>query len=217
MALVLCTGLVIDDSIVMLENIHKKVGKGESKFQASINGSKEVLFAILSTSVVLISIFMPIIFLEGDTAKLFLELSITIISAVFFSTVISITLTPMLCSKILNHSKQKKQSKPFLEFYLKLLKFLLQNKFIYVLIIIPMIFFSYHLYKKISKEFAPQEDRGVFIMVMESPEGSTFENTVNQMLKLEEKLIDLNENNEAKRILLRVPRSFQAQKTLVMV
>ena len=114
----------------------------------------------------------------------------------------------MLCSKILNHSKQKKQSKPFLEFYLKLLKFLLQNKFIYVLIIIPMIFFSYHLYKKISKEFAPQEDRGVFIMVMESPEGSTFENTVNQMLKLEEKLMDLNENNEAKRILLRVPRSF---------
>ena len=208
LALVLCTGLVIDDSIVMLENIHKKVEEGESKFKASINGSKEVLFAILSTSVVLISIFMPIIFLEGDTAKLFLELSITIISAVFFSTIISITLTPMLCSKILNHSKQKKQSKPFLEFYLKLLKFLLQNKFIYVLIIIPMIFFSYHLYKKISKEFAPQEDRGVFIMVMESPEGSTFENTVNQMLKLEEKLIDLNENNEAKRILLRVPRSF---------
>ncbi len=208
LALVLCTGLVIDDSIVMLENIHKKVEEGESKFQASINGSKEVLFAILSTSVVLISIFMPIIFLEGDTAKLFLELSVTVISAVFFSTIISITLTPMLCSKILSPPAQKKQSKPLTEFYLKLLKFLLKNKFIYSLMIIPMILFSYLLYKNISKEFAPQEDRGVFIMVMESPEGSTFENTVNQMLKLEEKLIELNKNNEAKRILLRVPRSF---------
>ncbi len=208
LALVLCTGLVIDDSIVMLENIHKKIEAGESKINASINGSKEVLFAILSTSVVLISIFMPIIFLEGDTAKLFLELSITIISAVFFSTLISITLTPMLCSKILKPKLKKEKSKIFEDSYIKFLKFLLKNKFIYVFFITPIIFFSFHLYSNISKEFAPQEDRGVFIMVLESPEGSTFENTVKQMLELEEKLIEFNRTNEAKRILLRVPRSF---------
>ena len=71
LALVLCTGLVIDDSIVMLENIHKKIELGSSKLKAAIDGSKEVIFAIISTSLVLISIFMPIIFLEGDTAKLF--------------------------------------------------------------------------------------------------------------------------------------------------
>ena len=84
LALVLCTGLVIDDSIVMLENIHKKVESGLSKFDGSISGSKEVIFAIISTSVVLISIFIPIIFLEGDTAKLFKELAITIIEQFFF-------------------------------------------------------------------------------------------------------------------------------------
>ncbi len=208
LALVLCTGLVIDDSIVMLENIHKKIEAGETKLNAAINGSKEVLFAIISTSVVLISIFMPVIFLEGDTAKLFLELAVTIISAVFFSTLISLSLTPMLCSKLLNSSSERKEPSIVETVYVNFLKFLLNNKLFYTVIIIPIILISFYLYKTIPKEFAPQEDRGVFIMVMESPEGSTFENTVDQMLKLENKLIKFNENNEAKRILLRVPRSF---------
>ncbi len=207
LALVLCTGLVIDDSIVMLENIHKKIESGSSNYQAALDGSKEVIFAIISTSVVLISIFMPIIFLEGDTAKLFEELAITIIGAVFFSTIISLTLTPMLCAKILSTPKDN-NSKKNQTLYLTLLQFSLRNKIIYPIVIIPIIYFSFQLYGKISKEFAPLEDRGVFIMVMESQEGSTFENTVNQMLKLETKLINFNKSNEAKRILLRVPRSF---------
>ena len=212
LALVLCTGLVIDDSIVMLENIHKKIEQGQSKLSASINGSKEVIFAIISTSVVLISIFMPIIFLDGDTAKLFLELAVTVISAIFFSTIISLTLTPMLSSKILNSSKEIKKKKLLEDIYVKILKFFLKRKFLYLFLIIPLILFSFQLYKNISKEFAPQEDRGVFIMVMESPEGSTFENTVNQMLKLEKKLVRFNETEEAKRILLRVPRSFSGSE-----
>ncbi len=208
LALVLCTGLVIDDSIVMLENIHKKIENGSSRLSAAIEGSKEVLFAILSTSVVLISIFMPIIFLQGDTAKLFEELAVTIIGAIFFSTIISLSLTPMLCSKLLSNVNRKKYSKKFEEKYILILNFFLKKRIIYLFIFIPIISLSIFFYKKISKEFAPQEDRGVFIMVMESPEGSTFENTVQQMLKLEDKLIKFNENEEAKRILLRVPRSF---------
>ena len=208
LALVLCTGLVIDDSIVMLENIHKKMESGSSNINASINGSQEVVFAIISTSIVLISIFMPIIFLEGDTGKLFQELAITIIGAIFFSTIISLTLTPMLCAKILNSPKKNHNSRKIQSTYINLLEFLLKKKKIYFLIIIPIVVFSFLLFNKISKEFAPQEDRGVFIMVMESPEGSTFENTVNQMLDLETKLLNFNRNKEAKRILLRVPRSF---------
>ena len=132
LALVLCTGLVIDDSIVMLENIHKKVENGYSKMSAAIEGSKEVLFAILSTSIVLISIFMPIIFLQGDTAKLFEELAVTVIGAIFFSTLISLSLTPMLCSKLLSNTNKKNNSKEFEEIYIKFLNFLLQKKlFIY--------------------------------------------------------------------------------------
>lgn len=206
LALVLCTGLVIDDSIVMLENIHKKIESGSSRLEAALSGSKEVIFAIISTSVVLISIFIPIVFLEGDTAKLFKELAVTIIGAIFFSTIISLTLTPMLCSKII--SERKKDNKRIEKFYISSLEFFLKKDalvvFLIVIIILGIFFFS----KKISRELSPREDRGAFFMLMESPEGSTFENTVNQMLKLEKKLMKFNKNNEANRILLRVPRSF---------
>ena len=206
LALVLCTGLVIDDSIVMLENIHKKIESGSSRLEAALSGSKEVIFAIISTSVVLISIFIPIVFLEGDTAKLFKELAVTIIGAIFFSTIISLTLTPMLCSKII--SERKKDNKRIEKFYISSLEFFLKKDALVVFLIVTIILGIFFFSKKISRELSPREDRGAFFMLMESPEGSTFENTVNQMLKLEKKLMKFNENNEANRILLRVPRSF---------
>ena len=207
LALVLCTGLVIDDSIVMLENIHKKIEAGENRFNAAINGAKEVFFAIISTSIVLISIFIPIVFLEGDTAKLFKELAITIIGAVFFSTLISLTLTPMLCSRIIDKKKENTKNN-FENFYVNSLDFLLKKNFLIIFFITAVIVGIFHLTKNISKELSPREDRGAFFMILESPEGSTFENTVNQMLILESKLMKFNSNNEANRILLRVPRSF---------
>ena len=206
LALVLCTGLVIDDSIVMLENIHKKIESGSSRIEAAISGSKEVIFAIISTSIVLISIFIPIIFLEGDTAKLFKELAITIIGAVFFSTIISLTLTPMLCSKFITAKINKKRR--FENFYIKTLEFSLKRDILVILLVIIIISSIFYLIKNIPRELSPREDRGAFFMVMESPEGSTFENTVDQMLKLEDKLMQFNNKNEANRILLRVPRSF---------
>ena len=207
LALVLCTGLVIDDSIVMLENIYKKVEGGEDKKEAAIKGSREVFFAIVSTSIVLISIFIPVVFLKGDTAKLFEELAVTIIGAIFFSTIISLTLTPMLCSKILvvrNYTKDTLIRDKYISF----LKLIINKKLIISLIVISTFGLSIYLFKFLSKELSPREDRGAFFLVIESPEGSTYENTVGQMLLLEEKLLYLNENKEAKRILLRVPRSF---------
>ena len=206
LALVLCTGLVIDDSIVMLENIHKKIESGSSRLEAAISGSKEVIFAIISTSIVLISIFIPIVFLEGDTAKLFKELAITIIGAVFFSTIISLTLTPMLCSKFVTTKKREKRNIENL--YINMLEFFLKKDLLIILLIIIIISSIFYLTKNVPKELSPREDRGAFFMIMESPEGSTFENTVEQMLKLEKKLMQFNDRNEANRILLRVPRSF---------
>ena len=208
LALVLCTGLVIDDSIVMLENIYKKVESGLSKTKASIQGSKEVVFAIISTSIVLISIFIPIIFIEGDTAKLFKELAVTVIGAIFFSTIISLTLTPMLCSKILNVKSTKSSKNKLEDFYIFFLKFILKRKITLITFIILILLSTIYIFQKVSKEFSPREDRGAFFMLLESPEGSTYQNTVNQMLKIEKKLMKFNENKEAKRILLRVPRSF---------
>ena len=207
LALVLCTGLVIDDSIVMLENIYKKVEGGDDKMEASIKGSGEVFFAIISTSVVLISIFIPVVFLKGDTAKLFEELAVTIIGAIFFSTIISLTLTPMLCSKILE-VKSHKESSFIRDKYISLLKYIISKKIIVSFFVVTTFALSIYLFKFLSKELSPREDRGAFFLVIESPEGSTYEKTVEQMLLLEEKLLYLNKNKEAKRILLRVPRSF---------
>ena len=213
LALVLCTGLVVDDSIVMLENIHRKIEEGETKIKASINGAKEVFFAIISTSIVLISVFLPIIFLKGDTAKLFDELAVTIVGAIFFSTIISLTLTPMLCSKILKNGGSKIIRKNYLNIkYEKNIYKILNTKFLIPIIFLLLIILSFFLYKNVSKELSPKEDRGAFFLVMSSPEGSSYNNTVKQMLELEEKLLILNKSNEANRVLLRVPRSFSGSE-----
>ena len=214
LALVLCTGLVVDDSIVMLENIYRRIEDGEDIKTASVNGAKEVFFAIVSTSIVLISVFLPIIFMAGDTAKLFDELAITIIGAIFFSTIISLTLTPMLCSKALNKKSLNSEHNSYLikTLYLKFIKkFLDKNKTMFFIIFF-LVICSLTLFHNVSRELSPKEDRGAFFLVMNSPEGSSYKNTTQQMLKLEEKLIALNKNNEAKRILLRVPRSFSGSE-----
>ena len=139
------------------------------KKKAAIEGSKEVFFAIISTSIVLISIFIPVVFLKGDTAKLFEELAITIIGAIFFSTIVSLTLTPMLCSKILDVKKQNNNFF-FREKYLKFLTNILNKKTLVISFFIFIIFFSSYLFNLVAKELAPREDRGAFFLVIESPE-----------------------------------------------
>ena len=212
LALVLCTGLVVDDSIVMVENIYRKIEEGFSKFEAAVQGSKEVFFAIISTSLVLVSVFLPVIFLKGDTAKLFDELAITIISAIFFSTITSLLLTPMLCTRILkNKSNVNQEKNKFISKYLNILNYMNKNKIV-ASIFIGTLLISSILYIKLPKELSPKEDRGAFFLIMNSPEGSSFSNTVNQMLELEKKLLKFYDNQEAKRILLKVPRSFSGSE-----
>ena len=182
LALVLCTGLVVDDSIVMLENIYKKIEDGEDSYQASISGAKEVFFAIISTSIVLISVFLPIIFMEGNTIKLFEELAITIIGAIFFSTIISLTLTPMLCSNILKKHNKKFHNNFIQKKYVNLVNVFISSKKIISSIFLSSILFSILLFFYTPKELSPKEDRGAFFLILNSPEGSSFKNTVNEKL-----------------------------------
>ena len=112
----------------------------------------------------------------------------------------------MLCSKFITAKINKKRR--FENFYIKTLEFSLKRDILVILLVIIIISSIFYLIKNIPRELSPREDRGAFFMVMESPEGSTFENTVDQMLKLEDKLMQFNNKNEANRILLRVPRSF---------
>ncbi len=107
--MVLAIGLVVDDSIVVLENIYRRIELGEHPLVASYRGAREVGFAVVATTLVLISVFVPLVFMQGQLGKLFTEFALAIAAAVAFSSVTALTLSPMLCSKLLTH--QKRESK----------------------------------------------------------------------------------------------------------
>ncbi len=107
LAMVLAIGLVVDDSIVVLENIYRRIEEGEHPLLASYNGTREVGFAVVATTLVLISVFVPLVFMQGDLGKLFTEFALAVAAAVAFSAVAALTLTPMLCSKMLKQDKRE--------------------------------------------------------------------------------------------------------------
>ena len=119
LGIVLATGIVVDDAIVVLENIYAKVEKGTPPLQAAHEGSKEIIFAIISTTVTLAAVFLPIIFLQGLTGRLFREFGITVAGAVIISAIVSLTLTPMMSSRILKnrerHNWLYRATEPFFE------------------------------------------------------------------------------------------------------
>ena len=111
MALILSVGFVVDDAIVMLENIVRHLEKGESRMQAALNGSREVVFTIVSMTLSLAAVFIPVLFMAGILGRLFREFAVTICVAILISGFVSITLTPMLCSKFLSAPKEHKQGR----------------------------------------------------------------------------------------------------------
>lgn len=106
LALVLAIGLVVDDAIVMLENIYRHVEDGLDPIQAAFKGAKEIGFAVLATTIVLVAVFAPVAFSEGRTGKLFTEFALTLAGAVVVSTFVALTLSPMMCSRLLKHEKR---------------------------------------------------------------------------------------------------------------
>ena len=185
LAVVLSVGLVVDDAIVVVENIFLKVEEGMSPRRASIIGSKEIFFAVVSTTVTLVAIFLPIIFLEGMTGRLFREFSIVISGAVIISSFVALSFVPMLSSKLL--VKQSGKDKFYLRtevffrgmnnYYDKWLRGFLKRKWL----IIPMIAASLVLigvfWAAIPAEMAPLEDRSQIMIRTTAPEGATFEFT----------------------------------------
>ncbi|SCM59013.1 efflux RND transporter permease subunit [Petrimonas mucosa] len=185
LAVVLSVGLVVDDAIVVVENIYSKVEKGMTPKEASIEGSKEIFFAVISTTITLVAIFFPIIFLEGMTGRLFREFSIVISGAVIISSFVALSFVPMLSFKLL---KKKEKENKFYEstekiflgmntFYNKILGAFLHRKWLiypvtgcaFVLIVI--------LWNAIPAEMAPLEDRSQIGIRTSTPEGATYEFT----------------------------------------
>ncbi len=183
LAIVLSIGLVVDDAIVMMENIYVKVERGMSPRQAGLEGAEEIFFAIIATTITLVAVFIPIVFLEGMTGRLFREFSIVIAGAVAISSFVALTFTPMLSTKLLK-SRQKHNrfynwsEKYFVRLnnaYKNSLERFLKFKYISVAILIVSGVLIFVLWKVIPAEMAPLEDRSQFNVGISPPEGATYE------------------------------------------
>ncbi|MGB5397381.1 MAG: efflux RND transporter permease subunit [Gammaproteobacteria bacterium] len=217
LALVLAIGLVVDDAIVVLENIHRRMHKyGESALVAAFRGTRQVAFAVIATTVVLISVFVPIAFLQGDVGRLFSEFAITIAAAVVFSSFVALSLSPMLASKVLQPNDKENFATKFVDNgfsrlqrgYHKVLAGALKHTWIIVLIFIGMGGAAYWLLTHIPDEYTPKEDRGAFYVIVDGPEGATYDYMKKYMDEAEARLMPLVESGEVTRLLVRAPRSF---------
>ena len=200
LALVLAIGLIVDDSIVVLENIKRRIENGEKAFEASIAGAKQITFVVIATTLVLVAVFLPLSFMSGKTGKLFIEFGVVLSFAVIFSSIVALTLTPMLCSKLIKN-KEKIDEEPvlirkFRKFYRESLLESQKNPKRVYLFSIMMIVISILLFQVVQKELAPTEDRGIFIISITAPEGSTLNYTDSIVRQVEKTLKPYVKNKE---------------------
>ena len=183
LAVVLAVGLVVDDAIVMTENIYIRIEKGMSPKEAGIEGSKEIFFAVISTTITLVAVFFPIVFMEGTTGRLFREFSIVVSGAVIISAFAALTFTPMLATKLLKRREKKnwfyRKTEPFFvgmnRYYSSSLDFFLRHRYLALPIIIVMLGVIGYLWIHIPSEMAPLEDRSRITINTRGPEGVTYE------------------------------------------
>ena len=183
LAVVLAVGLVVDDAIVMTENIYIRIERGMSPKEAGIEGSKEIFFAVISTTITLVAVFFPIVFMEGTTGRLFREFSIVVSGAVLISAFAALTFTPMLATKLLKRREKKnwfyRKTEPFFvgmnHYYSRSLDIFLRHRYLALPIIIVMLGIIGYLWINIPSEMAPLEDRSRITINTRGPEGVTYE------------------------------------------
>jgi multidrug efflux pump len=199
LSLVLATGLVVDDGIVVTENIYKKIEQGMDKWKAAVEGSKEIFFAVVSTSLTLAIVFLPIIFLQGFVGRLFREFGIVLAGAVIISAFVSLTLTPVLSvfltkKDVNKHSWFYLKTEPFFRGlengYKKLLQAFVRKRWIALAIVAACIGIIYFVGKQLPSELAPMEDRNRLRASVSAPEGTDFDFMDNAVYEINQKMID---------------------------
>ncbi len=183
LAIVLAIGLVVDDAIVVMENIYAKIEQGMSPLEAGFKGSNEIFFAVIATTVALVAVFFPIVFLQGTTGRLFREFSIVITGAVIISSFVALTFTPMISTKLLTRNVTDnwfyRKTEPFFEgmvnFYRRLLEGFMKVRWLAPLILIGAGVLIWVLWMATPSEMAPLEDRSNIRITSTAPEGATFE------------------------------------------
>ena len=203
LALVLAIGLVVDDAIVVLENVYRHMEMGKSRLQAALDGSKEIGFAVLATTITLVAVFVPLAFLTGSVGRLFNEFGISLAVAILLSGFVALTLTPMLCSRMLkplhgtSSSWATRSFDAFFEWlnriYDRTLRFAMRWKWLTIGGAVAAVVLSVVLFRLLPSELVPIEDRGVAFGIVIAPEGATLDYTDKYMREVESRLLPLPE------------------------
>ena len=226
LSFILAIGIITDDSVIMTDAIYRRIEQGETPLVAAFKGSKQITFAIIATTLILVAVFLPLIFIEGIAGTLFKETAIALTFAIVVSSFVALTLSPMLGSKFLDNKKKtnslvtnfNKFFLGFLNFYKETLQYWLYRKNIIIGFIIFIIIGSTILYNYTKKELLPLEDRGAYLVIGFTDEGSSFDYTQKRAEDVEKRLIPLlnSENSPYKKFLMIVP-GFGADNSFLII
>ena len=213
MALVLAIGIVVDDAIVMLENIVRRIELGDTPLVAAYKGAKQVSFAIIATTVVLVAVFVPLVFIKGITGVLFTQTAITLASAVVISSFVALSLSPMLGSKFLKPNMKKSNIIIKFEIFLKSITNLyksslttwINKKKIIISFLVGTLTLTVFLFNFAPKELIAPEDRGAFFVIIKAPQGSGFNFTKDKAEDIEKLLLPELGKGEYRKLIMRVP------------
>ena len=214
LGIVLAIGLVVDDAIVVLENIHRRAELGEAPIVAAVNGSREIGFAVIATTLTLIAVFVPISFLPGDIGRLFREFGLTLAAAVAFSALVALTLTPMMASKLpaASEAKPGRFAIAVEHFFGRLssayetkLRQVNRRPWLIVGGVLALSLAGFLTFRALPSEFTPRADIGRLFVTMEAPEGASFEYTEAYGRKLEQIAARQAEKGDIRRVTLRLP------------
>ena len=208
LALILAIGLVVDDAIVMLENIQRRIDEGLPPVAASVLGAKQVTFAVIATSLTLIAVFVPLSFMQGAVGRLFVEFGLVLAAAVVISTFVALTVCPALCSRVLKGRapgdkrplEAGRLGRAVMHGYKKLLGAALAAPLPVIVLALILAGTSFGLYRALPQELAPAEDRGVFFIPVTAPQGSTVAYTDEQVALIEAALQPLLDSGEVERV-----------------
>ncbi len=216
LALILAIGLVVDDAIIVVENAYRRVEMGEPGLVAAYRGTRQVAFAVIATTIVLVAVFLPVTLLEGDVGRLFSEFAVAMAASIFLSAFVALTLTPMLCSKMLRHEENPGAFNRFIDRsfdrlkngYIAVLDKMLDHTALGIASMVAVLAGAVFLFMQIPSEFAPREDRGNFNLLIRGPEGASYNYTMEHLDIVEQRLMPFVEDGAVQRMLMRAPGSF---------
>lgn len=217
LALVLAIGLVVDDAIVVLENVYHRIEQGEPPLVAAVTGTRQVAFAVISTTIVVCAVFVPVMFLAGQTGLLFRELAGAMIAAIAFSGFVALSLAPMLCSKLLKQEKRGRVAtwvddkfQRLERRYASLLSRAVAKPLVTFVSVAAFLAVAGLLFSTVESELAPAEDVGILNANISAPEGTSYAAMDQYMLEASEPMLKLLEKGTVRSIIQRTPGGFSA-------